>query len=400
VPVVTLGCTMIHTVIQFIDADISGGSEEVVMQLVAGLDRSRWRSMLFHHGSTGMTRLVDYVSRSGIACRAVPRITKWNVSRTLRHIIRELRTVQPTILHAHLNWPLDCRDAVIAATLARVPAVVATSHLYCPILRGRFGWLRQRVQTACVDRYIAVSDEVKRRLGQNLQVPESKIRVVRNGICTARFDNPADPALRASLVDGQKRPVVFTPARLNSQKGHSYLLKAAALVPEGLFVLAGDGPERRPLEEMTRALGLQERIRFLGHRQDIPQLFACCDLFVLPSLFEGLPLSILEAMAAGKPIVATAVGGSDEAIVDGVTGLLVPPADPVSLAAAIRRLLSDRELASRLATAAKTRVTREFSSDAMVRGVTGVYEELITQAQPIAQINKDASECVETRVEL
>ena len=337
--------------------------------------------MLFHHGAAGITKVVDYVSSLGIACRAVPRITKRNVARTLPDIVGELRAIQPAIVHVHLNWPLDCRDAMIAATLARVPAIVATSHLYSPGIHGRFRWLRQRVETTCVDRYIAVSDEIKERLSQDLKVPESKIRVVRNGISTPRFDNPANPALRATLGEGRERPIVSTPARLHSQKGHAYLLKAAVLVPDALFVLAGDGPERRTLEEMTQALGLKERVRFLGHRQDIPQLLASCDLFALPSLYEGLPLSVLEAMAAGKPVIATAIGGTDEAISDGVTGLLVPPANPEKLAAAISRLLSDRQLATTLATAAKTRVRREVPSHTMVRGVTDVYEELIAQTE-------------------
>jgi glycosyltransferase involved in cell wall biosynthesis len=118
-------------------------------------------------------------------------------------------------------------------------------------------------------------------------------------------------------------------------------------------------------------------VKFIGHRWDIPQLLASCDLFVLPSLYEGLPISVLEAMAAGKPIVATAIGGTDEAVIHGATGLLVPPRDSAALAAAIRLLLSDSRLSARLAKAGKERAMKEFSLGAIVRGVTAVYEELI-----------------------
>jgi glycosyltransferase involved in cell wall biosynthesis len=123
---------------------------------------------------------------------------------------------------------------------------------------------------------------------------------------------------------------------------------------------------------------VSDRVVFLGYRQDIPDLLASCDLFVLPSLFEGLPLSILEAMAAGKPVIASAIGGTDEAVLHGETGLLVPPADPTALAAAIHTVLSNPLLARRLAAAGKARVYRTFSAEAMVQRVTQTYEEILS----------------------
>jgi glycosyltransferase involved in cell wall biosynthesis len=165
---------------------------------------------------------------------------------------------------------------------------------------------------------------------------------------------------------------------LAEQKGLCYLLKAAVLVPEAIFVLAGEGPGRASLEAQVRELGLNKRVLFLGYRQDVPDLLACCDLFVLPSLFEGLPLSILEAMAANKPVVASAVGGNDEAIVHGETGLLVPPANPTALAAAIQTVLSNSDLSRRLAAAGKARVHEHFSAEAMVRQVAHIYEEVLS----------------------
>jgi glycosyltransferase involved in cell wall biosynthesis len=180
------------------------------------------------------------------------------------------------------------------------------------------------------------------------------------------------------LTGSTERPVVLTPARLNKQKGHSYLLEAVALVPEAVFVLAGDGPERANLERQARELGLDNRVLFLGYRQDIPDLLASCDLFVLPSLFEGFSLSILEAMAADKPVIASRIGGNAEAVVHGKTGILVPPASPTALAAAIRTVLSDQGLAQRLAAAGKARVYQKFSAAIMVQRVTQIYEEILS----------------------
>jgi glycosyltransferase involved in cell wall biosynthesis len=153
-----------------------------------------------------------------------------------------------------------------------------------------------------------------------------------------------------------------------------------------LFVLAGDGDERAALESQCAVLGLQERVLFLGYQQDVPNLLAHCDLFVLPSLYEGLPLAILEAMAAAKPVIATAVGGTGEVVVDGETGLLVPPGDPTALAGAIRKLLSDPPFARRLAAAGNVLVQRSFSTEAMVRRVSQVYEDLL--ARPGRQSGK------------
>jgi glycosyltransferase involved in cell wall biosynthesis len=177
--------------------------------------------------------------------------------------------------------------------------------------------------------------------------------------------------------------VVLTVARLDEQKGHCYLLEAAAQVPEAQFVLAGDGPLRASLEAQARSLGVEDRVKFLGYRSDIADLLADCDVFVLPSLYEGLPLSILEAMSAGKPVIATHIGGTDEAVIAGETGLLVPPADSAALAAAIRSLLTDRPLAQRLATAGRARVAQEFSAAKMVQQVIAVYDELLAKHEVV-----------------
>jgi glycosyltransferase involved in cell wall biosynthesis len=217
-----------------------------------------------------------------------------------------------------------------------------------------------------------------RQLRETLLFSSGKVEVIHNGIPLSQFSRPANFTLRNTLTMATGQPIILTTARLDKQKGHSHLLAAAALVREGLFVLAGNGPERIALEARARQLGVADRVIFLGHRDDIPDLMASCDLFVLPSLNEGLPLSVLEAMAAGKPVIASAIGGMDEIIMSGETGLLVPPADPASLAGAIRMLLSDSVFAQRLATAGKAYVHRKFSAETMVRRVAQIYDELLS----------------------
>jgi glycosyltransferase involved in cell wall biosynthesis len=207
-------------------------------------------------------------------------------------------------------------------------------------------------------------------------LPARKVRVIHNAV---PLDTPIAPraSLRTSLSLTPDRQLVFTAARLHPQKGLHHLLAAAAHVPGAVFLLAGEGPERTALEAESRRLGIADRVMFLGHRRDIPQLLQCCDLYVLPSLFEGLPVSVLEAMAAAKPVIATAIGGTDEAVVHGETGLLVPPGDSVELARAMQLVLTNRSLADRFGQAGRARVEREFSAQAMIDRVILLYDEVL-----------------------
>jgi len=369
---------MTRKVVHFLDSAEFGGTEQAVLHILAGLDRRHWQPVLFHHPDPGIAPLLKGAESLNVRLRQVPRMQgKRSLITRLPHFVRELRAERPDVFHAHLNGPLACKDGLIAAAIARVPAVVATAQLFVNLPLSPFIYAQHRFVATIVDRYIAVSHEVAERLGQTFRIPARKINVVYNGVPVSSFDRPANAALRVALTGSTEKPIVLTVARLAEQKGLCNLLKAAALVPEAMFVLAGEGPERANLEAQAGELGLNKRVLFLGYRQDVPDLLASCDLFVLPSLFEGLPLSILEAMAANKPVVASAIGGNNEAIVHGETGLLVPPANPSALGAAIRAVVSDSDLGRRLAASGKARVREHFSAEAMVRQVAHIYEEVL-----------------------
>jgi glycosyltransferase involved in cell wall biosynthesis len=368
-----------RTVVQYVDSDVFGGSEQVLLQLLAGLDRAKWRPVLLHHPEPGLARLVNEARASGVPTRAVARVTDANVLLRLPGLLRAVGAERPAVFHAHLNWPLACKFGLVAAAFRRVPAVVATVHLFVEGLMNRNVRFQMRAVGAAVDRYLAVSEHVRNRLAAAVRLPERKLRVVPNGIDPAPFARAADPALRARLAGSPDRPLVFTAARLSPQKGLDVLVSAAALVPEALFVVAGEGPERAALEARAEALAVARRVRFLGARDDVPELLAVCDLFVLPSLVEGLPLSVLEAMAAAKPVVATRIGGTVEAVVDGETGILVPPGDASALATAIRSLLADPVRARRTGEAGRDRLRARFTAHAMVGGVSAAYDEVLNQ---------------------
>jgi glycosyltransferase involved in cell wall biosynthesis len=363
----------------FTDSPGFGGAEQVLLTLMVGINRQQWRPVLIHHPESGVRPLVERAAHSGVRVHALPpRVGRgaWGRVRQVRALLRVLWTERPDVFHANLAWPLDARYALLAAVLARVPAVIATQHSFFAIARHRDRWLQQLL-AARVDRYVAVSDYLAQRLHQDLGIPTRKVEVVHNGVSTTGLDCLDGPRLRAGPTSSKARPVVLTLARLDRGKGHQILLEAAKLVPEAVFVFAGEGPMRSELEDRARALAVADRVVFRGFVDNVAELLANCDVFALASLEESFPISILEAMAACKPIVATAVGGVGESVTHLETGLLVPPSDPVALAAAIRTALSDVPLARHLATAGKTRVERYFTADRMVRRVTAIYDQVL-----------------------
>jgi glycosyltransferase involved in cell wall biosynthesis len=363
-------------VLHYVDSDLFGGSEEAALQLMAALDRSRWEPVLLHHPDAGVARLVAAARQAGIRTVAVPRVRLQNRLAGVWQLRRAIRAERPAVFHAHLSWPFACKHGVLAAWLARVPAIVGTAQLYLPPESTR----QPRLMLRLLRRILAVSEEVRRRYAEELRIPGQRLAVVHNAIRVPPGGRQGDPAQRAALVRGGPGYLVLTPARLHPQKGHIYLIAAAAHVPDATFVLAGDGPLRAELEAQARELGIADRVLFLGERTDVPDLLAAADLVVLPSLFEGLPLSVLEAMAAERPVIATAIGGTDEAVVHQRTGMLVPARDPEALASAIQSLRSDPVLAGRLAQAGRERVEREFSTVVTARRVMEIYDQVTAEA--------------------
>jgi glycosyltransferase involved in cell wall biosynthesis len=230
----------------------------------------------------------------------------------------------------------------------------------------------------CADTMIVVSGEARRSMIQMERVPPERLVLLPNGVqALPRGDGRA---LRADLGIASEDPVVGTVCIIRSEKALDVLVRAAALlarcIPSLRVLIAGTGPDRERVEAVTDQLGLSDRVHFTGARNDVRDVLAAIDVAVICSDYEGSPRSILEFMDAGKPIVATKVGGIPEAIEDGVHGLLVPPRDEAALAAAIGGVLADRNGGSEMGARARDRCRREFSLDSTVESLEELYEEL------------------------
>jgi glycosyltransferase involved in cell wall biosynthesis len=365
-----------RTICFFTDSMAFGGAEQSLLTLIEGLDRKRWRPVLAFHETPGAALLAQRAEELGADLWPVRQLPE-GVRGAVRaaSFAAGLRRLGPDVFHAHLTWQVACKYALAAAVVARVPGVVATYQLLVDARVTRPTILQQRVLARGVGRAIVVSRELAVYLRERFGWPPEKIRLIHNAV---KFGEkpPADPVRRAELSPDGK-PIVLTPARLDPLKGHRFLLEAARALPDARFVFAGEGSERASLERMSADLGIASRVMFLGHRPDVRELLACADVIVLPSLAEGLPLAVLEAMAAHRPVVATAVGDVTDAIRTGETGILVQPGDSGALVSAIRELLADSELAARLGDAAAAYGRRHFTAADMVARVTGVYEELL-----------------------
>jgi len=352
---------------------VTRGAERLAVQVAARLDRNRFESILCASRRTDEPLLDRELAEAGVEVLALGRRSKLDV-RAWRPLVRRLDEVD--VVHAHMFgsnvW------GTVLGRLKRVPVVVAHEHTWSfqgqPLRR----LLDRELVGRFADAFIAVAEEDRRKMIEVEGVDPDTIRLIPNGIPDPERGDGG--AVRRELGIPEDAPVIGVVCELRAQKALEVLFAAVAQLrhelPELRVLVAGDGPEREGLEEEARRLDLDGTVRLLGIRRDVPALLDALDVAVLSSDYEGSPLSVMEYMAAGKPVVSTRVGGVPELVEDGVHGLLVEPRDPGALAAAIGRLLHDPGEARRLGEQGRERQQRELSLDAMVSKIEDLYEEL------------------------
>lgn len=390
-------------ILQIIDNLDIGGAQEVVRTLVGYLKSDECIPIVctFKEGP-----LRQDIEQLGIQVEVLParrysivafplfvvdmiRLWWWLVKLVKRNEVDAVQT--------HLLGSLDFLVLLVRAT-TRLRVVLWTFHSTNFTLAEahlpKYKWLLRpkryvyrllyRFTSHLVSGFIAVSDQVKEAMTEIIGPIQGKITVICNGVDIRKYGLPVDRmSLRSQLGLAASDRLIAVVGTLKEPKGHRYLVEAMTIIvpqyPDAHALFIGDGDLRQELQAQVEGLNLGDHVHFLGNRHDVPKLLAASDLFVLPSLWEGLSIALLEAMASGLPIVATAVSGTSQVMSAGETGLIVPPRDAQTLAAAIMQLLSDPEEAQALARAARRHVEMHYSARKQADEYLALYRRLLTQ---------------------
>lgn len=372
--------TIVYTVFSAAQA----GAEMVLLELVSSLDRRRFRPVVVTLAGAGP--LTPSFEAAGVEIHHLGMTRAAQAPLTLLRAVRLVRQLRPDIVHGVLFYGDITARAL--RFFGATPHVVSWVH--STYVGGRWPELAMRLSDGCSDAVTAVSHKVADAQIAARSIAARKVSVIENGIDFGRFQRPSDAelsALRSRFGIREDERVLLCVGRLAAEKDHAQLLRAFAAVGQQIsnlrLLLAGSGPLEAELKEQARQLGVSERVSFVGAVSPVGPVFFLAELFVLASWLEGLPMVVLEAMAAGCPMVLTRVGGIPEVVEDGRTGLLVPPKDEGALTAALlRALCADAAQKRAWADAAREEALRRFSVERMVERTQAVYEHVLRPESP------------------
>ncbi len=362
-----------------------GGLENGVVNLINGMDGARFR-----HTVVALDECVpafcDRVTRADVRFVSLHKPPGHGV-KLYPKLFRLFREQAPAIVHTR---NLAALEAMVPARVAGVPVRVHGEHGWDtsdPLGQSRKFQLMRRMYSPFVQRYVALSGQIERYLHERVGIAANRIERICNGVDSIRFQPAADgrAVLPGTPFDTRDAVIVGTVGRLQAVKDQLNLVRAFAIArarggeaAEALrLVIAGDGPLRTVIEDEIRAADIGKVVWLAGERRDVPEVMRSLDVFVLPSQAEGISNTILEAMASGLPVIATAVGGNGELVAEGESGSLVPAANSVALADALLCYAADAALRKKQGAAGRRRIEEQFSLDAMVARYTGLYEGLL-----------------------
>ena len=359
-------------IVYIINSFALGGAERLLLDICQRLDKEKFQIAVCSATSGGP--LAKDFEALNIAVKVFAKKGRLGLGLIWR-IYKFLKEQKPQIVHTHLfggdTW------GRIAAILARAPIIISTEHninLDEPGLKKKIKWLLSWP----TDKIIAVSQSVKDYAVKADKIKPEKIDVIYNGIDLQKF---AFRGYQAIEKNNKIKAVVL--ARLEPQKGHEYLLEALPLLiekyPDFVLNIIGCGSLEKKLKNQAKDLNLGQKVVFWGRRLDPENILPQMDFFILPSLWEGLGIAILEAQAVGLPVLASKTGGIPEIIEDGKTGLLFEPANPPAIFAAIDKLLSNQELAEKMVKNAYQQVNEKFNLSKMVKAYEKLYLDLINK---------------------
>lgn len=352
-----------------------GGLENGVVNVVNGIDDTRFRSSVLCLKVAG--EFAARVRAPGAEVHTFG-LRKGNDLRLPWRLAQHLRRHRVDVVHTRNAESFFYGS--VAAKLAGVPRLIHSEHGRTFDDRALRFWA-QRQLTRLADTVFALSEQLRRDLVKHVGLPAERIDVLYNGVDLARFGSADRRDARTRLGLAADAVVIGSVGRLVAVKNYPLLLRAMAhpALAHVTLVLVGDGPERATLEALAATLGLADRVRFLGHREDVAQLLPALDTFVLPSLSEGMSNTLLEAMACSVPAIASDVGGNAEIVRDGVDGLLFPSDDEAALRDALVQLVHNAAQREQMGRASRERVMSAFDIRSMMRAYEALYERGATR---------------------
>lgn len=354
-------------IVAYTDSHEVAGAEFALGKLLGALD-TRFQVTVVGEKSETVQAVAAF--RPGVDTIVLPPVrNKFQVTAILAQV-RAIRSLRPEIFHASLRHPWSCQYGLFAALTIRETRTVAVQQLPLPSRDWKQRWLMRRIFLR-LDAHVAAGGEGSARLIEALaNLRAGSVVGIPNGMDDVEFE------MHARVSDG---PVIGALGRLHEQKAFDVLVRALPMLPGVTAVLVGDGPERLRLERLAADLGVADRLVITGWRTDARRYLGSFDVFVLPSRYESFPLSILEAMLASLPVVATNVGSVADAVHHGETGLLVPLEDPDAVADAVSAILGDEASRVRMGKAGRELALGKFSIQATARSFESLYDELLTR---------------------
>jgi glycosyltransferase involved in cell wall biosynthesis len=353
----------------------TGGAERQLLNYLLAANRDEFRHTLVCLGTIGELALV--AESNGIPVVSMPVRTRYAIA-SVRHIAKWMQSEDVAVVHTHMHhaalW------GRVGGKAGGVPVLISTEHGK-ELWKGSLRLFMDRILSKWTARHIAVSQDCMQIRTQREKVDPKKLVVIPNGVpIPEQADNAVGrKRIRAEFGLGDDVPVIGTVGRVVQAKGYEYLLAALQLLrrkyPTIIWLAVGDGDQRDALAAQANSMGLASAVVWTGRRDDVTDLLAAMDIWTMSSIREGLPVALLEAMAAGRPIVATNVGGIPDAVTNEKEGLLVPSADPVALAKSIEELIEDPDRAMELGSAAYLRAKTEYGIDSVAQRIEDIYRQ-------------------------
>ncbi|MDU9050287.1 MAG: glycosyltransferase family 4 protein [Candidatus Electrothrix sp. Rat3] len=359
------------------------GAERVLVNLIAATDRQHYSPQfcLLRTMSCPNQELLDIVRSKQAQPYVIP-CRRWIDPAAVRQLKKLLKEKRIDIIHSH-------------GMKARLYGLLAAPGISVHTLTTHHNWIRSSLIETCFElldafyirfypKIVAVSPEVQQHL-RRFFIPQKKIQIIINGIDMQEFrrNQQSRENIRNEFGIAPETLLIGTIGRISPEKGQKYFIEAAAQVlksyPQACFVLVGNGGQGEEMRAYAEALGIARNVIFAGFRTDIAEWYSALDMFVLPSLLEGTPMALLEAMSTGVPVVATDVGGVGHIVQNGENGILVPSANADELVAGMNKLLADSIWADQLAQNGMRTIEMRYSAQKMAEGYMSLYDELIAK---------------------